>query len=326
MEHISSEKELAEEKAKFGFNRPATRTSNSENEEKKENIDESEEEEDVEDTSEEEEIDESEDSDDDSESDEDEEDSDEEEDSSSSKKAKIPFKAYNELRKELGDVKRELAKALDNNKALEAKLPDDFQARVDALTKELGVGDPEVLAKIIKFVKEAAVDKNVKTLEDKISKLEEQVKENKTSTVIDEFPSEWKTFEETSFSKEFPNATTEQKKSARELMRRLAGDSKTGGKVYTHSETGQKVLDPYPLDYILFKHREEFKELVTNKTSKGMERARGGKITTSKDDNSADELHVPKNASAETIRDKDKKYRQLEAGASDRFASPVGSI
>lgn len=324
----AAKKSIADEKAKFGFNRPAARTSGSESENEEvedENVDESEEEEDVDDASEneEEEMEESDeskkDSDDEEESDED------EEDESSSTKAKIPFKAHNELRKELGEVKRKLEQEIEKNKSLEAKLPDDFQERIDTLSKEIGVSDPENLKKIINLIKEVAVDKNVKTLEDKISKLESQVKDTKASTIVDEFPSEWKNFEEESFSKEFPNATAEQKKSAREVMRQLAGDSKTGGKMYVHPDTGQKVLDPYPLDYIFFKHKDKFEGLVTDKKVKGMERARGGKITTSHDDANED-LHVPRNASAATIMDKDKKYRNLEAGATDRFNAPIGSI
>lgn len=334
-EHIAGEKELKDEVAKYGFNRPAARASGSESKvEEAEEVDESEEEE-VDDTTktEEEEADESnefeEESEEESDEDESEEESEDEEDESSSKKTKkksIPFKAHNELRKELGDTKRLLQKALDDNKSLEAKLPDDFQQRVDALAKEIGVQDPESLKKIINLIKEVAVDKNVKSLEEKISKLEKTVQDNKTSTVVDEFPSEWKSFEEDSFSKHFPNATTEQKKSARELMRKLAGDSETGGKVYVHPETKQKVLDPYPLSYILFQHKDKFDELVTGKKSKGMERAKGGKIVTSREENNSDDLHVPKNASGATIMEKDKKYRMLEATGSDRFSAPPGSI
>lgn len=321
---ISSVKDLKDEVAKFGFNRPAARTSESEDEEEHEEAEDSEEEEGEEDSSEDEETDESEESEDDSE----EEESEEAADKSSSKKSKkfVPFKVVNELRKELGETKRLLGESIENNKKLEAKLPDDFQERIDTLSKEIGIQDPESLKKIINLIKEVAVDKNVKNLESKISNLEKQVQENKTSVIVDEFPNEWKSFEESSFSKEFPNATAEQKKSARELMRKLAGNPKTGGKVYEHPQTKQKVLDPYPLKFIFWEHQDEFKELVTDKKIKGMERSRGGHITTSREEANTDDLHVPKNASAATIMDKDKKYRQLEAGASDRFNKPVGSI
>lgn len=329
-----AEKELADEKAKFGFNRPAAKVSKEESEdeesedmgdldgsgkdeEEEQETDESNEEEEEDDSEEEEETE------DESDEDEDEEESDDEEEESSSKKAKIPFKKYNELRKELGEYKRKLGDALKENKSLEAKLPDDFQERVDALSKEIGVQDPESLKKIINLIKEVAVDKNVKNLEDKISKLESKVVDSKASTVVDEFPTEWKSFETDFFSKEFPNATTEQLKSAREIMRQLAGTKEVGGKVYTHPDTGKEALDPYPLDYIFYKHRDKFEEIVTEKRSKGMESARGGHITSEKE--GGEVKHLSRNSSVADIRALDKKLARLEADANDGLRSPENS-
>lgn len=324
--------ELEAEKAKFGFNRPAAKVSDAESEDEEDQDMgdlESDEDEEVEEkpaeSEEEEEEDESEESEEESDEDEEseEDESDEEEDDEGSSKKQIPFKTHNKLRKELGDVKRQLDIALKKNVEMEAKLPDDFQERIDALAKEIGVEDPESLKKIINLVKEVAVDKNVKGLEEKISKLEARVQENKAAEVVDEFPSEWKTFEDDYFSKEFPNATAEQKKSAREVMRGLAGTKDVGGKAYKHPETGKEVLDPYPLDYIFYRNRDKFEELVTGKVSKGMETARGSRIAT---DKGVEEIkHLPKNASAQSIRELDKKYARMEADANDGMRAPADS-
>lgn len=338
----AAEESLQDEVKKFGFNRPAAKVSNAESEDEDEeqdmgDLEDSEEDKKVvnetdDSEDEEEEEDESEESDDDSESDEDDE-SDEEEDeeeetddeeSSSKTKKGVPFKAHNKLRKELGDTKRLLDEALEKNKSMEAKLPDDFQERVDTLAKEIGVNDPENLKKIINLIKEVAVDKNVKNLEEKITKLENQVRDEKSATIVDEFPTEWESFE-TQFTKEYPNATTEQIKSAREAMRELAGSEKTGGKPYVHPTTGKKVLDPYPLDYIFFKHRSMFDEMVTGKKKPAMESARGGRGNGASKGNSNDDLHLSKNASAESIRALDKKLSRMEADGGDNFRSPENS-
>lgn len=324
-------KELADEKAKYGFDRPAAKQANSDSEDEEDqdmgDLEDSEKEEEVEDVTDAEEEDESEsdESEDESEEEfeEDEEESDEDEDDGSSKKAKIPFKVHNKLRKELGQTKKLLEQALENNKALESKLPDDFQERIDALAKEIGVEDPESLKKIISLVKEVAVDKNVKNLEDKISKLETQVSDKRASEVVDEFPVEWDSFEKDFFSKEFPNATSQQIKTAHDVMKKLAGTKDIGGKVYIHPDTNKEVLDPYPLDYIFYKNRDKFEELVTEKKSKGMESSRGGGIKTTKGDEEI--KHLSRNSSANDIRALDKKYSRLEADASDGLRAPENS-
>lgn len=329
----AAEVSLAEEKAKFGFNRPAAKVSNAESEDEEDqdmgDLEDSEEEEKVEDDSDDsddEEEDKSDDSEDDSDDDsdeEDEEDSEEEEDESSSQSKKgIPFKAHNKLRKELGNTKRLLDEALAREKSLEAKLPDDFQERIDALSKEIGVEDPESLKKIINLVKDVVVDKNVKGLEEKISKLEKAVEEKKASSVVDEFPQEWESFEDT-FKREYPNATTEQIKTARQTMRELAGSKKTGGKVYIHPDTGEQALDPYPLGYILFENRSIFDELVTGKKKHGMENQRGRNIRS--ESNEGEVQHLSKNSSANDIRALDKKYAKMEAGSDDGLRTPENS-
>ncbi len=332
--------ELAEEAGKLGFSSRGIESDEDDSQDMGDLEDDNEEEEsseDVEDkeddTSEDtdeeddEESDDADDSDEEDEDEEDENDEDEESDKDSSKKKKvIPFKVHNKLRKELREAKKKLADSLEDNKKLADKLPDDFQEKLEELTKKLGVEDPESLKEIVKFLKEYAVDKNADKLQEQIADLKKEVADAKSSTpIVDEFPAEWKTFSEEFFSKEFPNATKEQKKEARKIMYELSHSKKTGGKVYKDEKSGKDVLDPYPLDYIYFKNKEEFASLVTKKKNKGMERTRTQGF---RDQESGDDKEVKplsKNASGADILALDKKYSRLEAGVSDELRSPDNS-
>ena len=328
---------LDAEKAKFGFKRPAALAANEDSDSGEEedqdmgNLDEdnkgSEKSESKEEEAEEESDDSEEDDSDEEDSDEDEEEDeseDDEDNEKSQKKGKVSFQTYNKTRSALREANKKLTEALENNKALEAKLPDDFQARMDALAKEIGVSDPENLKKIVNLIKEVAVDKNVKGLEQKISDLEKKVAEQTKTTVVDEFPNEWVSFEKDFFKQEFPNATDEQLKTARETMRRLAGTKNVGGKSYIHKETGQEVLDPYPLDYIFYKNKDIFSEMVTGKKRKGMESTRS--FGAKREDEGGEEKHLNKNSSASDIRALDKKYSKLEAGESSMRAPADSTI
>lgn len=331
-ENEAAKAQLGDEVKKFGFKRPAALAANEDSAEEGEDQDMGELEDSEEETeetnetetesedeeAEEEESDDSEEEDsDEDDSDEDEEEEDESEDKSQ-KKGKVSFQAYNKLRSQV----RELTKKLADT---EAKLPDDFQERLQSLAKEIGVSDPENLTKIVNLMKEAVVGKSVKVLEAKISELEKKVTDQTKTTVVDEFPNEWIPFEKDFFKKEFPNATDEQLKTARETMRRLAGTKNVGGKSYIHKETGQEVLDPYPLDYIFYRNKDVFSELVTGKKRKGMESARTFGNRREEGDGEG-EKHLNKNSSASDIRALDKKYSKMEAGESSMRAPADSTI
>lgn len=247
-----------------------------------------------------------EDSDDSEDSDEDLEDEDDEEDEDDSKKnqrreKKIPVKVHNELRKSLREANKKLADALEDNKKLADKLPDDFDERVAALAKELEIQDPEGLKKIAKLVKEASMGE-VSKLEAKLSALEQKFTESKNNAPIaDEFEKEWKTFEKSFFSKEFPNATSEQIEKAQELMKKLSHTPNVGGKVYKDKD-GREMLDPYELDYIFFKNKDKFSELTTEKKRKSMETTRTQKIGEDRGKKDGDDaLKLPANPTPEDI-------------------------
>lgn len=329
-ENDKAAEQLAHEKAKFGFgdnkakpNEAKDSDLEDESEDKGDLDFEEEEDESEEETKDEEASDkDEEDSDeDDSEDEEDEEDdSDEDRSQKKNKRGVVPFKAHNELRKELRDTQDKLDKALKNNKDLEDKLPDDFQERAEALAKKIGVEDPKGLVEIIKFLKEAAVDKNTKGLEERLANMEKEVLASKAP--VDEFPKEWNTFNSSVFEKEFPNASKEQIKSAEELMSKLAHSPKTGGKTYKDQASGQDVLDPFPLEYLFWKNRDEFKSIVTGKKVRSMETGKTQRFNAKEDD--GDIKHLNKHSSAADTRSLDKKYAAMEAEGSS-LRSPESS-
>ncbi len=322
----SARKELSDERNKYGFNKALGEDDEEDldrgNIDDDEDSDEEDEDDNDEDTKkdskkDEQDEDDSEDSDEDSDKEDDEEDEDEidesEKDEVNPKKVKI-FEKYNKIRKELKEAKAKVTELLDSNKKLEDKLPDDFDAELTKFTKEVGVEDPESLKKIVDFLKKFAVDKNASKLQSQIEDLKKEVENAKASKpVADEFPDEWKAFRDDIFVKEFPNATKDELKTVRAKMEVLAKTKGVGGKPYIDKETGKEVLDPYPLDYIYFKHKDKFAELVTTKKSGAMESARTAGINTKeKQENTDLEKPLPKNASGDAIRKIDQKYRNLE--------------
>lgn len=307
---------LDAEKKQFGFKRPvAIAAEDSDFEDDDENIDDEE----LDDDNNEDEEDESDDLEDDDEEDEDsdEDDSDEDEDDEEDEdhkttKKSVPTSVYNRLRKEKRAGDKLLADALAKNKELEDALPDDFEKRTDDLLKEIGVEDPDNTKKVIKFIKDAALGK-VQNLEDKLAKLEALVEDkNKVDvSTLDEFPTEWKAFVEDVIPDEYPNATKEELKDVRALMEKLSKDPKTGGIEYIHEESGQKAINPFPLDYILHKHRKQFDELVTLRISEGMESTRTQGA--GKESNSGEVKHLNHKSSATDIRNLDKRYSRVVA-------------
>lgn len=254
------------------------------------------------------------DSDDEDDSDEDGDDSDDDDDDDKDRKKKvIPFKKYNQLRKDLRAANKKIVDLAAEKSEIEAKLPDDYQARVDALIKDTGVNDPETLKKILDFTK-GLVDNNEKKNEERLTKLEKELAQSRP--IVDEFTTEWPTFKEKSFIKAFPNATEEQVKLAEKLMHTLAHDKKTGGKLYVDEKTGKALLDPYELDYIFFKNRSQFESIVTGKKVKGMESARTNRITVENESDEGKPKKLTKDSSAKDILAMDKMYSQEEAGVS----------
>lgn len=309
-------KELSEERKKLGFNTALGEDDEDdldrgdlEEDENSDEENEDSEEKDSSKNSKEDEHNDSEDSDDDSDEDsEDDEDEDfeSEKDKVNPKKVKV-FEAVKKYKKELRVANEKIA-------ALESKLPDDFQEELEKFTKEVGVEDPESLKKIVDFLKKFAIDKNANKLQAQIEDLKKEVEAGKTSKPIaDEFPEEWKTFRDDILLKEFPNASKDELKTVRSKMELLAKSKNIGGKVYIDEKSGKEVLDPYPLDYIYYKNKDTFAELMTGKKIKGMETARTAGITTKEKQESTDlEKPLPKNASGDAIRKIDMKYRNIE--------------
>lgn len=324
-ENDKAAEELAAEKGKFGFKPIVKGKEQGENsdlndDESEDKGDLDEENTDEEESEEEEEGEESEDESEDEESEEDDEEEEEEEDTTPKKKKGIPFKTHNKLRKELGEAQKQLKKALADNAELEAKLPDDYEERVKALAAEIGVSDPENLTKLMNLAKDASKGE-IAQMAKKLADLEKLVQDKTAVSVTDEFPTEWDAFEKDFFTKEFPNATADQLKSARKVMETLAKTKNVGGKAYIDEKSGKEVLDPYPLDYIFYKNRKQFEGVVTGKKIKGMESARTQGIKLQKDTD-GEIQHLPKNAKASDVRALDKKYAQVEAGSLDGLRTP----
>lgn len=317
-ENEKAAKEIADEKAKYGFGeKPAEDSQLDEDSgDLDDDTEEGDSDDEVEDESEdlsddedsEDENDESDDDEGDEDEEEDEDDSEKDQTQKKNKRGVVPFKAYNEQRKELRAALEKIENLENSNKDLESKLPDDFKERAMELAKEIGVENPEGLQKILAFMKEAVVDKNTKGLEDRLAKMEIELKKN--NQPVDEFPAEWDTFKTKTLKSEFPNATPEQLKAVKVELEKLAKNPKTGGKIYKH-ESGQNVLDPYPLEYIFWQNKSKFSSLVTGKKVRSMETSKTQRHDGSKD---REVEHLSKNSPTSDIRALDKKYARLEAG------------
>lgn len=283
--------ELAEEAKRNGF-----RSNHSE---------ESEEEEESEEDEEESETDEDEEEESEEESDEEE---DEEEDEEPRSKKTIPVNVYNKLRKELREATA-LLKVKDTEMIeIKAKLPDDFEERVKAVAEEIGISDPEGLKKILDLMKSITLGE-VSKVEQKLAAIEKRVEESRPQ-ISEVFQKEWNTFEP-KFLKEFPGTKTSELKQAYQLMLQLAHGKKTGGKVYI-DEKGNEVLDPYELDYILYKNKDKFEEVVSGKKSHGMESGRRTQPITVEKPNTGEMKPLGINASPAEIEARDKELSGIE--------------
>ena len=254
------------------------------------------------------------------EKDDEDEEEDEEEDGQSHKKKGISFKQFNEVRSELREARSQIKELIEKGTKEAEKIPDDFMKRTEDLAKEIGVENPDGLKKIMSLVQEV-VKGSRSELEKKLSDLEEKYSEVvKDAPIKDNFEGEWKTFVKSDFSKEFPNATAEELEKAQELMDTLSHDRKTGGRVYK-DDKGRELLDPYELDYIYFKNKDRFQEIVSGKKSKGMEESRTQGIRSNRE--GKDEYKpLSKNASTSALRDYEKRSARAMEGI-DNLSEPV---
>lgn len=304
---------------------PASKREKNEGEEsddelESEDVEEEDTEEEDEEESDEEDSEEEEDDSEDEEDNEDDEEEETEEEDQSHKKKGISFKQFNKLRSDLRTANAEIAKLKEGEKE---EVPEDFSQRIEEISKEIGVENPEGLKKIMAFVQEvvennskkskAEMEKKLTELEDKYGKIAEN------APIQDEFGKEWKTFNKGTFAKDFPNATDEELEAAQELMNKMSHTPNVGGKVY--EQDGKKLLDPYPLDYIYFKNKDKFAELVTGKKSRGLESGRTQGI--SKDKGSKEENKpLRKGASVKEIQEYEKRSGRAMEGL-DSLSEPV---
>lgn len=323
----AAKKSIAEERAKLGL--PPRGAKPSEDDRKELGDDEPEEEpagdepEPKPDPKEDEDEEEGEDDTDEDSDDEDDEDEDEEDDADDEdpKSRKLPKKVLAKekakrlkLKEKNKELKKQLADALKSKVELESKIPKDLEKEIQDLATEIGVDDPESLDKFVQFVKKN-IGKDVEELRKKLQELtEDKQVENETK----KFTSDWNQVLP-KFKKEFPNATDEQLAAAQKLMDKLAHTPGIGGRV-TKDANGNDVIEGYPLSYILFEQREKFEALVTTKKQKGMEKSSTQGII--KTDNSGKPAKLPKNASAEQIRERDKQMAKIEAER-DELRAPV---
>ena len=324
-ENKSARATQEEEMKKLGITPHSERVSKgkgSDSEDEDEDIEEEKEEEDNDDESEDEEDEDSEDEEEDEDKDEDEEDEeeeDEDEESQSHKKKGIPYKAFNELKRELRSVKKQLA---EKGKSAGEEVSDDFDKRVDELAKEMQLDEngKEGIKKLTNLMKDVIKGTSSK-YEEKLANLEKEFgKLQKDTPIKDDFEKEWKTFEKQDLRKQFPDASPEELEEAQKLMHKLSHTKGIGGKAYV-DENGREMLDPYELEYVFFKNKSKFEEIMTGKKVKGMETSRTRQnLGREQKENSSKSL--PKNASLQDIRAYEKRAAEAMQGM-DNLSDPV---
>jgi hypothetical protein len=260
---------------------------------------------------------------------EDEEDEEEEDDQSHKKKGTSEFfgnkestKIFNAMRSDLRKANEKIQTLLEK-KTPEAEkkaenVPEDFIKRVEAISKEVGIENPEGLKKIMALVDEV-MKGTEKNFEKKLADLEEKYgKMVKETPVKDDFETEWETFTE-NIAEEYPDATKEELKAAQKLMNELSHTPGVGGKPYKDAE-GRELLDPYELDYVYFKNQGKFKEIFSGKKVKGLESNRSQGINRKGEQEENKPLRA--NASAKEIRDYEKRSSKVMEGM-DSMSAPV---
>lgn len=120
------------------------------------------------------------------------------------------------------------------------------------------------------------------------------------------FNSEWKSFAPT-LSDAYPKMSAVQLEEAKTLMDELSHDDATGGLRVTGKD-GKPRLQPYPLDYIMFKNKSKFDSILSAGKRRGLESADVTSYEIS--DDSVDM------STARGIEAADKKYSTIESSSS----------
>ena len=313
--------ELSAERAKLGFPKPGPKNGTN-SDELDEDTDMGDLEDDATDAESEEETDVDSEGSDDDESDKDESedgeegDEDEDDESDSQNGKKIPKKFLEKekrkrlkLKEQRDELRSQLASELEEKEKLMAQLPDDLDEKIKVLAEKLKVTDPDNLKEMIKFIKEMG-GKDIADLRKQVSTLMDS---NQGSIIANTFNSEWSSFKPV-LEKDFPGANPEEIAAAQKLMLKLAHTPGVGGRKFTDSD-GKEKLDPYPLEYVLFKNRNQFEAIMTKKRVKGMEQGRTQGTTVASNDDASKKL--PKNATSAQIRAKERYLASLEEGDSD---------
>lgn len=214
-------------------------------------------------------------------------------------------------------LRRMLQREQEARTALEAKIAEYQEAATKAEQRELADEikdlatelklDPEGLGKIFnKF--ESLIDRKFSSKlppQDLVTDFQTRKEAAEEAAYFEE---EWTApkFQE-AIESSYPRATARQLTQAKELMDELS-HSEDGGRVVKGPD-GKERLVPYPLDYILWAHKEDFDAILSSKRRHGIESANRASI-----DETADE-DIDR-TSAKGMEALDKKYRDMEAGDS----------
>ena len=153
--------------------------------------------------------------------------------------------------KELSDLRTQLAEAKKGN--LTPQENKELDADIETTAKSLNV-KPDQLREIVKLSRKS-FEKELKDLQDKVSKYESRTQDDEVAEQEEIFNGEWDEVMP-SLKEQYPNATKEQLEKAYDQMDELA-----------HSEKYQN----YDLDYILFKEKSAFEKVLFSPKKKGFE-------------------------------------------------------
>ena len=184
-----------------------------------------------------------------------------------SAKPSRPLKAVFTQMGELRTLVKDLAGKIDNLSPKKAEAVEVIDESLKQLSEEFGA-DPQALTKLyeafqkklMKDLESSGVLKQdlPKEIQDKLSLLDQLQSERKESSEVQLFNTEWNTLLP-DLKKSYPFAGEKEYQTAKELMDTLSHDPKTGGVVIDEKN---KVLKPYALDYILFKNKSQFDNLL----------------------------------------------------------------
>ncbi|CAM5999294.1 unnamed protein product [Sphagnum balticum] len=183
---------------------------------------------------------------------------------------------------------------------------EDFTDLTDELAKELGITDKDNAAKLLKVMSKLS-DRKLKGLQEKLDKYETRETEK---SIGETYQTEFKSFTPI-LKKEFANISDADFKKVSDLMYELSHSPKTGGVEYVDSD-GKRKLNPYDLDYIFFKNRAKFEEVIDGKKVRGMETSRTRQAT-HREANNGESKPITRDSSVADIAARDKALREGEA-------------